>query len=122
MSKTSRTLSSSPSPGSWSGRAATSRCASSKRWCGSTVRLSRVALDHEWFIDGAVAESDRLSWVADGADPALPVPGCPGWTISKLVKHTGTVHRWVTEIVATRSSSPVSQRSLELGLPAKESD
>ena len=81
-----------------------------------------MALDHEWFIDGAVAETDRLSWVADGADPALPVPGCPGWTMSKLVKHTGTVHRWVTEIVATRSSSPVSQRSLELGLPAKESD
>jgi uncharacterized protein (TIGR03083 family) len=81
-----------------------------------------VALDHEWFVGGVIDEADRLSWIADGADPALPVPGCPGWTMSKLVKHAGTVHRWVTEIVSTRSSSPVNQRSLDLGLPAKESD
>ncbi|HWG02402.1 MAG TPA: maleylpyruvate isomerase family mycothiol-dependent enzyme [Trebonia sp.] len=81
-----------------------------------------MAFDHEWFIDGAVAEIGRLSWIADGADPALPVPGCPGWTMAKLVKHTGTVHRWVTAMVAARSASRVDQRSLDLGLPAKESD
>jgi uncharacterized protein (TIGR03083 family) len=81
-----------------------------------------VAFAHEWFIDGAVDEIGRLSWIADGADPALPVPGCPGWTMAKLVKHTGTVHRWVTSMVAARSSSRVDQRSLDLGLPAKESD
>ena len=81
-----------------------------------------MALEHEWFIDGMLAEIDRLAWVADGADPALTVPSCPGWTMAKLVKHTGTVHRWATSIVATRSSERVDGRTLDLGLPAKESD
>lgn len=80
------------------------------------------ALTHEWFIDGTVTEVDRLAWIADGADPAAPVPTCPGWTMAKLVKHLGTVQRWATEIVATRSSDFVDSRSLDLGLPEKESD
>jgi uncharacterized protein (TIGR03083 family) len=42
--------------------------------------------------------------------------------MSKLVKHTGTVQRWATSIVSSRASSPVDQRSLDLGLPARESD
>lgn len=79
-------------------------------------------LDHEWFIDRTAAEIDRLAWIADGADPALPVPSCPGWAMAKLVKHTGLVHRWATEIVATRSSNRVDMRALDLGLPDKESD
>ena len=79
-------------------------------------------LDQEWFIDRTAAEIDRMAWIADGADPRLAAPSCPGWTMAKLVKHTGTVHRWVTEIVATRSSSPLDARALDLGLPAKESD
>lgn len=80
------------------------------------------ALSHDWFIENAVAEADRLAWIADGTDPAAPVPTCPGWTIAKLVKHTGTVHRWVTEIVTTRALEVVDARSLDLGLPEKESD
>ncbi|HEV3380571.1 MAG TPA: maleylpyruvate isomerase family mycothiol-dependent enzyme [Trebonia sp.] len=80
------------------------------------------ALEHEWFIDRTAAEIDRLAWLADGADPALPVPSCPGWVMAKLVKHTGIVHRWATEIVATRSSDRIDMRALDAGLPAKESD
>lgn len=80
------------------------------------------ALDHDWYIDRTAAEIDRLSWIADGEDPALAVPSCPGWTMAKLVKHTGTVHRWAAEIVTRRSGEPVGMRELDLGLPAKESD
>jgi uncharacterized protein (TIGR03083 family) len=79
-------------------------------------------LSHDWFIDRALDEIDRLAWIADGADPGEPVPTCPGWNMAKLVKHTGSVHRWVTEIVSTRSSDRVDIRSLDLGLPGKESD
>jgi uncharacterized protein (TIGR03083 family) len=80
------------------------------------------ALDHDWFCERTEGEIDRLSWIADGANPALGVPSCPGWTMAKLVKHTGIVHRWATQIVKTRASSRIDQRSLEIGLPAKESD
>ena len=80
------------------------------------------ALSHEWFTDRVLDETDRLAWIADGADPAAPVPTCPGWTMAKLIKHTGTIHRWATEIVTTRASERIDGRSLDLGLPEKESD
>src|SRR5687767_13910006 len=39
---------------------------------------------------------------------AEPVTACPGWTLRDLVEHLGSVHRWVTEIVATgqRADAP----------------
>lgn len=77
-------------------------------------------LDHEWFCERAGAEIARMSSVVSGADPAAPVPTCPEWTVAKLVKHTGIVHRWVTHIVSTRSSERVDQRDLEVGLPDSE--
>lgn len=79
-------------------------------------------LSHDWFIDRTAEEIDRLAYIADGADPATEVGTCPGWTMSKLVKHTGTVHRWVTELVSIGGENRIDPRSLDLGLPEKESD
>jgi uncharacterized protein (TIGR03083 family) len=79
-------------------------------------------LTYDWLIDRTLDEIDRMAWIADGADPAEPVGTCPGWTLSKLVKHTGTIHRWVTEIVSARSAERPDVRSLDLGLPRKLSD
>jgi uncharacterized protein (TIGR03083 family) len=78
-------------------------------------------LDHEWFCERAGAEIALMAAVVSGADPAAPVPTCPSWTVAKLVKHTGIVHRWATHIVSTRSSDRVDQRDLEVGLPDSES-
>lgn len=80
------------------------------------------ALSHDWFIDRTAEEIDRLAYIADGAAPSAEIPSCPGWTMSKLVKHTGTVHRWVAHLLATSATEPVSPRSIDLGLPDKESD
>jgi uncharacterized protein (TIGR03083 family) len=55
-----------------------------------------------------------------GADPATPVSTCPGWTLAKLIKHTGIVHRWVAHIVTTRSSVRIDQRDVQAGLPAED--
>jgi uncharacterized protein (TIGR03083 family) len=76
--------------------------------------------DHEWFCERAEAEIALMAAVAGGADPAAQVPTCPQWTVAKLVKHTGMVHRWATAIVATRSSSRIEQRDLEAGLPGSD--
>jgi uncharacterized protein (TIGR03083 family) len=61
-----------------------------------------------------------MAAVIRAADPAAPVPSCPPWSVAKLAKHTGIVHRWVTAIVSTRSSSRVEQQSLDAGLPSAE--
>jgi uncharacterized protein (TIGR03083 family) len=79
-------------------------------------------LDHDAYADRTVGEIDRMAWLTDGVDPATPVPTCPGWTMAKLLKHTGTIHRWVTEIITTQAAERVDARSLNLRLPEKESD
>jgi uncharacterized protein (TIGR03083 family) len=34
-----------------------------------------------------------------GADPAAPVPRCPGWTVTDLVVHLGKVHVWAEQCI-----------------------
>lgn len=77
-------------------------------------------LDHRWFCDRTEAEITAMASVARRADLALPVPTCPSWSVARLVKHTGIVHRWAMHIVSTRSSTSVEQRAVEAGLPAAE--
>ena len=42
-----------------------------------------------------------------GADPAAPVPSCPGWNLGQLVRHLGGAHGWAEMVVRTRSTEPV---------------
>ncbi|MBV8950735.1 MAG: maleylpyruvate isomerase family mycothiol-dependent enzyme [Actinobacteria bacterium] len=61
------------------------------------------------------------AWLADAlraGEVSAPVPSCPGWTIGRLVKHTGTTHRWADAIVERRSTEPVDAKTLDLGLSA----
>ena len=51
-------------------------------------------------------DSDRFYELAAGADPEVPVPSCPGWTVADLVDHLGAVHWfWATDI-ERRASGP----------------
>jgi uncharacterized protein (TIGR03083 family) len=74
-------------------------------------------MEHEEYCARAGAEIARMAAVAEGADLRAPVPSCPEWNLARLVKHTGIAHRWVTAIVATRATGPVSPRSVDAGLP-----
>jgi uncharacterized protein (TIGR03083 family) len=61
-------------------------------------------LDHGWFCEAASAEIERMAAVVAGIpDPTADAPTCPGWTIADVTVHAGTIHRWVTEIVATQA-------------------
>jgi uncharacterized protein (TIGR03083 family) len=63
-------------------------------------------LDHEWFCGRAEKEiSTFAAVIADAPDLAADVPTCPGWTVTDLARHTGTIHRWVTGIVATKAAA-----------------
>jgi uncharacterized protein (TIGR03083 family) len=43
------------------------------------------------------------------------VPACPEWDVAKLVRHTGTAHRWSAAVVRTRE--PLSHKQIDLELP-----
>lgn len=43
--------------------------------------------------------------VSAGLD--APVPSCPGWRVSDLLRHVGMVHRWANAIVAEARPGPV---------------
>ncbi|WP_043807590.1 maleylpyruvate isomerase N-terminal domain-containing protein [Rhodococcus triatomae] len=45
------------------------------------------------------AEGERLASMPASALDA-PVPTVPGWTLERVVRHTGRVHRWVAATVA----------------------
>jgi uncharacterized protein (TIGR03083 family) len=63
-------------------------------------------------------EGELFYTTAEGADPSLGVPCCPGWTIVDLVWHLGEVHWfWATD-VELRSSDP---NQVESGKPARPS-
>ena len=61
-----------------------------------------------------------MASAASAADLSGVVPTCPGWTVTRLVRHTGIVHRWATQIVATRAAARIEQRDLDVGLPDSE--
>ncbi|UQI45298.1 maleylpyruvate isomerase family mycothiol-dependent enzyme [Streptomyces sp. HU2014] len=70
--------------------------------------------------EAVAAETARFVAAVKGADLTLPVPGCPGWTLADLVKHTGSVQRWFSVLLRRRVQEPPRSRDVELRLPASE--
>jgi uncharacterized protein (TIGR03083 family) len=73
--------------------------------------------DHSSHAALAAAEIRRFADLVDGADPATPVPTCPGWTLADLLDHVGGIHRWATYMVEHLSQKRVRRDDLDLGLP-----
>lgn len=46
-------------------------------------------------------EAGRLAAALRPEALAVVVPGCPGWTLADLARHTGGVHRWATAALGT---------------------
>lgn len=63
-------------------------------------------------------EISRIAQLTDQTDPAAPVPGCPGWEVSDLVRHVGSLHRRIAKLVATLSPIALEPRAVDLELPA----
>ncbi len=61
-----------------------------------------------------VRQTERLAGIVV-ADPARPVPTCPGWTFRELATHVGRGHRWAAQIVGTRATEPLSPRDVADG-------
>jgi uncharacterized protein (TIGR03083 family) len=74
-------------------------------------------MDHAGFCDAAASEARRFVATVDGADPALPVPTCPGWTLTDLMSHLGGIHRWAAQHVATGARRRVPNADVDLQEP-----
>ncbi|MEV7775036.1 maleylpyruvate isomerase family mycothiol-dependent enzyme [Kitasatospora sp. NPDC086791] len=68
------------------------------------------------------AETARFVSIVRQADPSLPVPTCPGWTLADLLRHAGSVQRWFTVLLGQRIQEPPRSRDVELRLPERPED
>ncbi len=59
-----------------------------------------------------------MAAIARSAGPAGKTPATPEWNMAKLLKHTGTTHRWVIGITKTREF--VNPGDLDLELPVDD--
>lgn len=67
------------------------------------------------YRDILVEQARALATVARAVALDATVPSCPEWDVAKLVRHTGTAHRWCAEVVRTRQ--PLSPKSIDLEVP-----
>ncbi|MFD7445293.1 maleylpyruvate isomerase family mycothiol-dependent enzyme [Streptomyces sp. NPDC059909] len=90
-------------------------------WRDDLLRLPEgFGLDedqHELYCAAIDDHVRRFAETVRDADPATPVPTCPGWDIAELVKHHGTTHRWIGHVVGIRATERVWSRDVPLGLP-----
>ncbi|MFJ3301673.1 maleylpyruvate isomerase N-terminal domain-containing protein [Streptomyces sp. NPDC086549] len=76
-----------------------------------------MALTYAERCDAVEAEVARFLAVVTDADPATPVPTCPGWNLADLARHHGTTHRWITHLIRVRATDRVWSRDVPLDLP-----
>jgi uncharacterized protein (TIGR03083 family) len=65
------------------------------------------------------AQADALAAVGRATKLDTTVPSCPEWNLEKLLRHTGTAHRWSAGVVRTRQ--PLSHKEIDLALPDEPS-
>ena len=74
------------------------------------------------FRAALIDETEAFGELIRSADPAAPVPTCPGWTITQLFRHVGRGNRWAAQIVADRRSEPLDPREVPDGKPPDDRD
>lgn len=64
-----------------------------------------------------IAETSAFADLLRDADPATPVPSCPGWTCKQLVRHVGRGDRWAAQIIEDRLNDYLDPREVRGGRP-----
>jgi uncharacterized protein (TIGR03083 family) len=73
--------------------------------------------DHQRTCDLVGEEISRFADLVQGADMDQTVVTCPDWSMGKLIRHVGTVHRWAGAMVEVGAAERMDPRTLDLGLP-----
>lgn len=79
-------------------------------------------MEHEEYVAAVGPEIERFASLLEGKDLESPVPGCPEWNLARLISHTGVVHRWVTEILATGAQEPPGFGELAAAVPTSHAE
>ncbi|MEU2247234.1 maleylpyruvate isomerase family mycothiol-dependent enzyme [Streptomyces sp. NPDC019224] len=74
-------------------------------------------LTHERYCDEIIRLTEELRLTLRGTDLDATVPTCPDWTLRELAEHVGRAHRWVGEIVRTRSTEAVPSEKVPVNSP-----
>lgn len=71
-------------------------------------------------MDYAIAlirQNELLGELVGDADLTTPVPACPGWNLSQLVRHVGRGDRWAAQIISDRVDHYLDPRTVRDGKP-----
>lgn len=74
------------------------------------------------FSAALIDETRAFGELIRSADPATPVPTCPGWTLTQLFRHVGRGNRWAAHIVADRRTDALDPREVPDGKPPADRD
>lgn len=69
------------------------------------------------YASALVRQNELLGELVGDADPATPVPACPGWNLSQLVRHVGRGDRWAAQIISDRVDHYLDPRTVRDGKP-----
>ncbi|MCP9272137.1 maleylpyruvate isomerase family mycothiol-dependent enzyme [Mycolicibacterium arenosum] len=74
------------------------------------------------FRAALIEETKAFADLYRDADPATPIPTCPGWTLQQLFKHVGRGNRWCAQIIGERRTEPLDPREVRDGKPPEDLD
>jgi uncharacterized protein (TIGR03083 family) len=77
-------------------------------------------MDSATYIGAIRSESAALVMAAEAAGLERPVPSCPEWTVTDLMRHIGTVQRWVANLVELRLDAESWRGDVETPSDARE--
>src|SRR4051794_36200405 len=69
------------------------------------------------YASALVRQNELLGELVVGADQTTPVPTCPGWNLSQLVRHVGRGDRWAAQIISDRVDHYLDPRTVRDGKP-----
>jgi uncharacterized protein (TIGR03083 family) len=72
-------------------------------------------MEYAEYLPVIIEQARVLADAAREMEPDTKVPSCPEWDVAKLVRHTGTAHRWSRGVVQTRE--PLSPKAIDLAIP-----
>jgi uncharacterized protein (TIGR03083 family) len=79
-----------------------------------------TTLGNDRYADELRANTAAMADIVREADPGLPVPTCPEWTLLQLVGHVGRATRWAATIINGRATAAVPFSAVEDREPPEE--
>lgn len=79
--------------------------------------MSRLHGSKEFWIGTLRSEGPAFQAAITEAPPDTPVLSCPGWTVTELTHHLGSIYGWVRGVLARGGTEAPTPREQPAGLP-----